>query len=311
LIQDNNLAIAEEKNGYEINTAELSGSITDAFLKQTPEIKAQTREIKCEVTKDALQSYKSLIEEFINKKFRLESDQKTVYPKKDELLSWLDLERVLLEHKLIASDQQIGSYLGSTLSKRINVNGQNRVVSTYDNSVISEGREGIRIDLDKTKANIKSAVEDNALSARVETTASEIQEETIGPGFTPGKFSGKYIEVNLSEQMLYTLEGDRLVGQYKVSTGKWSMPTPEGEYYINNKDPRAYSNEYNLYMPYWMAFIGSQYGIHELPEWPDGTKEGESHLGTPVSHGCIRLGRGSAEEVYNWAEIGTIVYTHK
>jgi lipoprotein-anchoring transpeptidase ErfK/SrfK len=60
-----------------------------------------------------------------------------------------------------------------------------------------------------------------------------------------------------------------------------------------------------------MAFIGSEYGIHELPEWPDGTKEGESHLGTPVSHGCVRLGRGDAQAVYDWVEVGTPVFIHR
>lgn len=58
---------------------------------------------------------------------------------------------------------------------------------------------------------------------------------------------------------------------------------------------------------FWLGFIGSAYGIHELPEWPGGYKEGKSHLGRPVSHGCVRLGVGSAEWLFNWADIGTEV----
>lgn len=110
---------------------------------------------------------------------------------------------------------------------------------------------------------------------------------------------------------MYILEGSKLINSYRVSTGKWSMPTPVGQFAINSKDPKAYSRTYNLYMPYWMAFIGHEYGIHELPETPSGRKEGESSLGVPVSHGCVRLGVGSAAEVYNWAEIGTPVFIHK
>jgi lipoprotein-anchoring transpeptidase ErfK/SrfK len=50
-----------------------------------------------------------------------------------------------------------------------------------------------------------------------------------------------------------------------------------------------------------------KYGLHELPEWPNGYKEGASHLGIPVSHGCVRLGVGAAVRVFNWVEIGTPV----
>jgi lipoprotein-anchoring transpeptidase ErfK/SrfK len=89
------------------------------------------------------------------------------------------------------------------------------------------------------------------------------------------------------------------------------MNTPKGEFSIQNKTPRAWSNKYKLYMPYWQAITPSgEYGIHELPEWPGGYKEGANHLGTPVSHGCVRLGIGAAERVYAWTEIGTpiIIY---
>ena len=57
-------------------------------------------------------------------------------------------------------------------------------------------------------------------------------------------------------------------------------------------------------------FTGVGHGIHELPEWPSGYKEGEAHLGIPVSHGCVRLGVGPAETMYHWAPIGTIVFIH-
>ena len=96
-----------------------------------------------------------------------------------------------------------------------------------------------------------------------------------------------------------------------VSTGKRGMETKQGTFAIANKTPRAWSKKYGLFMPYWMALVKSgEFGIHELPEWPGGYKEGTNHLGTPVSHGCVRLGVGSAETVYNFAEVGTPVVIH-
>lgn len=117
----------------------------------------------------------------------------------------------------------------------------------------------------------------------------------------------KYIEVDISDQVLKYYENGYLVDTAIVSTGKWSMPTPIGSFKIQNKNVKAYSNKYGLYMPYWMQFDARGYGLHELPEWPNGYKEGQDHLGVRVSHGCVRLGVGPAGKLFNWAEVGTTV----
>ncbi|MEI6596901.1 MAG: L,D-transpeptidase family protein [bacterium] len=117
----------------------------------------------------------------------------------------------------------------------------------------------------------------------------------------------KKIEINTGkEQKLYYFLDDVRIGEFKISSGKASMPTPKGNFKIDGKAFRAWS-KYGLWMPYWMSLKNGYFGIHELPEWPNGTKEGENHLGIPVSHGCVRLGVGPAEFLYNWAPIGTAV----
>lgn len=122
---------------------------------------------------------------------------------------------------------------------------------------------------------------------------------------------GKYIDVNLSSQIMTIFENGKVIDSFLISSGKRGMDTPKGEHQIYNKFPRAWSNKYGLYMPYWMAIVpDGKFGIHELPEWPGGYKEGKNHLGIPVSHGCMRLGVGAAEFVYNWAEIGTRVIVY-
>lgn len=128
---------------------------------------------------------------------------------------------------------------------------------------------------------------------------------------TPKVLEGKYIDINLKSQVMVLFENGRPIDSYLVSSGKAGMNTPQGSFQIYNKFPRPWSGKYGLYMPHWMAITSSgAYGIHELPEWPSGYKEGANHLGIPVSHGCVRLGVGPAERVYNWAEIGTPVNTH-
>jgi len=124
--------------------------------------------------------------------------------------------------------------------------------------------------------------------------------------------SGKKIVIDISEQKLTLFENGRPISVRAVSTGKPSMPTPLGTFYTRNKIQTAYSRAYGLYMEYWMAFSpDGRYGIHSLPYWrlKNGGRlyEGANHLGTPVSHGCIRQSLANAKSLYDWAPVGTPV----
>lgn len=149
--------------------------------------------------------------------------------------------------------------------------------------------------------------------------------DTDGDGFLDGEEINSYydplnaakvkldkrIEINtgVAQELSYFLGGVRM-GKFTISTGIASLPTPKGHFKVDYKHPRAWAADYGLWMPYWMSLQHGYFGIHELPEWPGGAKEGEDHLGTPVSHGCIRLGVGPAEFLYNWADMGTPVFIY-
>ncbi len=124
----------------------------------------------------------------------------------------------------------------------------------------------------------------------------------------PSKPVGKYIDINLESQIMTLFQDGVAIDAYPVSSGKRGMETPKGEFAIRNKADKPWSKAYGLFMPNWMALVpDGKFGIHELPEWPGGYKEGTNHLGIPVSHGCVRLGVGPAKRVYDWADIGTPV----
>ena len=128
----------------------------------------------------------------------------------------------------------------------------------------------------------------------------------------PQILTGKYIDISLGYQNMVIFEDGKALDAFLISSGRKGFNTPIGTFKIENKYPRAWSKKYALWMPYWMAFKpAGEMGIHELPEWPGGHKEGANHLGTAVSHGCVRLGVGPAKQVYDWAEIGTPVIIHK
>jgi lipoprotein-anchoring transpeptidase ErfK/SrfK len=127
----------------------------------------------------------------------------------------------------------------------------------------------------------------------------------------PKRVEGKYIDIDIAQQRMTLFQDGRAIQSHLISSGKRGMDTPKGEFSIHNKAPRPWSKTYGLYMPYWMAITADgKFGIHELPEWPSGYKEGANHLGHPVSHGCVRLGVGNAREVYDWTDTGTVVIVH-
>lgn len=113
------------------------------------------------------------------------------------------------------------------------------------------------------------------------------------------------VEVDLKKQKIYYFVDNYKWKEFKVSTGKKSMPTPKGDYKVQNKVKKAWSKTYSLWMPYWLGLNKAGIGIHELPVWPNGYREGENHLGTPVSHGCIRLGIKDAPYLFDRLQVGT------
>lgn len=115
----------------------------------------------------------------------------------------------------------------------------------------------------------------------------------------------KHILVVLSEQRLYTYEGDQLIGSFLISSGVAAHPTVTGVFKVWIKLPTTTmsggtgSDAY--YLPgvkHTMYFYGD-YGIHGT-YW-------HNNFGTPMSHGCLNMSNEDAEIVYNWADIGTIV----
>jgi lipoprotein-anchoring transpeptidase ErfK/SrfK len=115
------------------------------------------------------------------------------------------------------------------------------------------------------------------------------------------------IGIDLKNQKLTYYVANQAWKEFSVSTGKPGMATPKGSFKIVNKSPKAWSNTYKLWMPYWLGLGKGQFGIHELPLWPSGYREGENHLGKPVSHGCIRLGIGPAQYLYDRVATGVEV----
>lgn len=121
----------------------------------------------------------------------------------------------------------------------------------------------------------------------------------------------KLIEIDIKTQRMKIFENGNLLDEFAVSTGKASTPTKRGNFSVISKYPVGYGGlgGDTWAMPFFMGVYkagGQENGIHELP-FINGYRESSRSLGRRLSHGCIRLGIGPAQKVYNWAEIGTEV----
>ena len=124
---------------------------------------------------------------------------------------------------------------------------------------------------------------------------------------TPGLSVGngeRWIDVDLTNQMVYAYEGDTVVNSFIVSTGTWLTPTVTGKHkiYVKVRVQDMSGPGYHLKdVPYVMFFSGD-YGLHGT-YW-------HNNFGTPMSRGCVNLTIDDAAWLFGWASVGTVVNVH-
>ena len=121
------------------------------------------------------------------------------------------------------------------------------------------------------------------------------------------------IEVSLSEYVLRVYENNEITRTFSICTGRATAPTQAGRYQVLDKMPMAYGAQWDLQMPWWIGlyYAGTvENGFHALPILSNGATLWSGSLGSSCSYGCMVLGTADAEWLYNWADIGTVVYVN-
>lgn len=139
------------------------------------------------------------------------------------------------------------------------------------------------------------------------------------------------IVIDISSQTIQCFVGDKLVMSSKVSTAKsgisvspgkktpikkvWDKKNKRwkyvsqthnhlGEFSVKMKILKGWSRQFNCPMPYCLVV----YQGHCIHECPKGTKK---QIGSPASHGCIRLYPDFAKKLFAWAKVGDKVVIQK
>ena len=145
------------------------------------------------------------------------------------------------------------------------------------------------------------------------TIISPTPQEDSNPNTLPIQFGeivadtledGRWVEVDLANQMVRAYEYDQVKKEFLASTGTAAHPTVKGNYHIYVKNRYADMRGPGYYLPnvpYTMYFYQS-YGLHGT-YW-------HHNFGTPMSHGCVNLQTDDAAWLYQWASVGTLVHVH-
>jgi hypothetical protein len=111
---------------------------------------------------------------------------------------------------------------------------------------------------------------------------------------TPGEL---IVVVSLNDQRAYVHRGDKLIAVSTISSGRPGLETPTGVFPILEKKKVHYSNRYDdAPMPFMQRLTWHGVAMHA-----------GQISGQPSSHGCIRLPKEFAKQLYGLTQHGGLV----
>ncbi len=119
------------------------------------------------------------------------------------------------------------------------------------------------------------------------------------------------IDVNLEEQLVRVYYKGEVIREMVCSAGTEEHPTPTGTFRTNEKIYYSWLPKYDVGAYYFVRFYGS-YLFHSIPYDEEGNiiEEERDKLGSPASHGCIRLSVENAKWFYQTLPLGVEVNIH-
>ncbi len=177
--------------------------------------------------------------------------------------------------------------------------------TTGNDTVIQQGQVGRQLDdLDGLAKRVTDSLANNQpLNTEVAITTAPFK--TINLAGT-----GRWIEVDLSEQRTYLWLDNTKIASFLISSGVSWAPTVKGEFAIRHKTPnqvmtggsKATGDYYYLPNVKWDSYFYEDYAFHAA-YW-------HNNFGHPMSHGCINMREADAKQLYDFAPIGTKVVVH-
>ncbi|MBI2021870.1 L,D-transpeptidase [Candidatus Daviesbacteria bacterium] len=153
-------------------------------------------------------------------------------------------------------------------------------------------------DESSTAAIFDSQIIDYPKTSLAQANSTSLDKNVLGTNNSAGE--EKWIEVSLDEQKVRAWEGNRIVMEFLISSGKWA-PTPKGTFYIWYKTryqkmeggSKSLGTYYNLPNVPNNMFFYKGYALHGA-YW-------HNNFGQPMSHGCVNEPLDKAAAIFEWA----------
>lgn len=132
----------------------------------------------------------------------------------------------------------------------------------------------------------------------------------------------KRIVVDLESQYLMAFENGQVVFEWPIASGVQNAPTSPGVYQILNHQEVAVGSsstlcdsagvvcgqwEMNWFMGIYEVRPGLVNGFHGQVLLPNGNYLGGGAVGRPATFGCVMSPDDQAQQLYEWADVGTTV----
>lgn len=204
--------------------------------------------------------------------------------------------------ELMLDEEEIAAYVKTLAKRHDSVGGPWKFHATRGGLVtIEKGNYGYKLNQDKQVAYFIEQ-----LSAKESATAAPIYSQK-GWGDASGDIGSTYIEVDMTNQMMYYYKDSQLMLSTPVVTGNISRgngtPARVCYVYYKQRNRTLIGADYRTPVSYWMAVYGN-IGIHDAT-WRG--KFGGNIYKTNGSHGCINTPMKAVSQLYEMVEEGTPV----
>lgn len=204
--------------------------------------------------------------------------------------------------ELTLNEENVAEYVEQLAKKHDSVNGPWTFHPTRGGTVtIEKGTYGYKLNQKKQKEYFMEQVYAH------KSGVTEAIYSQRGWGDSSGDIGSTYIEVDMSDQMMYYYKSGQLQLSTPVVTGNTSRGngTPQRVCYIyyKQRNRTLIGEDYETPVSYWMAVYGN-IGIHDAT-WRG--KFGGTIYKTNGSHGCINTPMKAVSKLYEMAEEGTPV----
>ena len=312
ILGENGYEIQPEEPGTELDAEAAENAILDAIDTGTTELTlADDLYIAPTVLADDpdLVNRAEQLNRYLGVDITLDfGDDRIVTVGEEEIMDFVEEDET---GTLVLNRELVFDFVKKKMAYQFDTFGLDRTFTTHSGQRISltGGDYGWCLDRDATTDKLIAAIEEGysgELEPEWKYSAKHLGEDDMG---------GTYIEVSISEQMMYLYQDYQLLVETPVVTGNvtrgngtpygsaWAIDGMKREAVLGTIETMGYASPVH----YWMPFNGNV-GIHDADGWRS-EYGGEIYLSNG-SHGCVNTPEEACATIFDNVERGTAVVVY-